>query len=331
VIKQVKMTSGVVLMALLVLLGMAQAAFAQGRSPVEVVQALADAQNQNDTAGMRALIAPQALFVNDPDTGGPTKGREQWIFDNTGPHNSQVTPSNIKQTATDTVTADVVLSGGDIPAQLAHPFLVRVTFTIANGQITHAVIIIDPQTFQDLQALIGQPPSNEASSETRTPIEVALALADAQNQNNATAMRALIAPNAVIVQDPLVGGSESPEQFIADNTGANNNIVSVINIQQPAPDTVKADAALSGGQTPSLPHPLLLHVVFTVVNGQVRHAVVSLDEQSRKDLEALGPPPGMPRTGEPVEWPLPAGLVVAVAAASLALGALALLVRRATR
>jgi hypothetical protein len=203
---------------------------------------------------------------------------------------------------------------------------VHVTFTIANGQIAHGVIITDPQTLQDLQALLG-PPSPGASGGKPTPIDVVLAMADAQNQNNAAAMRALLASNATIVQDPLFGGSENREQFIADNTGANNPKVAVANIQQTAPNTVKADAVLSGGQIPPLPHPFFLHVTFTVVNGQITHAVVSADAQTRKDLEALGPPPGMPRTGQRTELSL---AILALASSGLLVAGMLLRLRRKT-
>jgi hypothetical protein len=44
------------------------------------------------------------------------KNREQFIADNTGSHNFHVTLSIIRLTAAETVTADAVLRGGDIPA-----------------------------------------------------------------------------------------------------------------------------------------------------------------------------------------------------------------------
>lgn len=160
-VKQMKRASGMVLLALIALLALWHPAAAQAASPVQVVQALAAAQNANDAAGMRALIAPTAQIVNDPLVGG-VEGRDQFIADNVGAHNSHVTPSNVRQTAADTVTADAVLSGGDIPAQLPHPFLIHITFTIVNGQVTHAVTQIDPQTRQDLLAL--GPPSGMPST-----------------------------------------------------------------------------------------------------------------------------------------------------------------------
>ena len=326
-IKQLKLASGLVLLALLTFMGVIHPASAQTGNPVDIAQALANAQNANDVAAMHALIAPQAQFVNDPDIQGGTEGREEWIADNTGPNRPHVAPSNIRQTAPDTVTADAVLSGGDIPPQLPHPFLVHVTFTIANGQITHAVIITDAQTRQDMQSLLGPPPSD---GQTRTPVQVVLALADAQNQNDAAGMRALLSPDASVVNDPMFGGVENREQFIADNTGSNNSYVAASNVQQTAPDTVTADAVLSGGQIPAqLPHPFLVHVVFTVVNGQATHAVVNVDAQTRKDLEALGPPPGMPTTGQPGEWLVPGAL--ALAALGLAIAGLTLRVRGAAR
>jgi hypothetical protein len=174
--------------------------------------------------------------------------------------------------------------------------------------------------------------AHTASAQTRNPIDVAQALADAQNANDAAAMRALIAPGAQFVQDPdIQGGTEGREQFIFDNTGPNNTHVAPSNIRQTAPDTVTADGVLSGGDIPPLPHPFLVHVTFTILNGQVTHAVIITDAQTRKDLEALGPPPGMPTTGQPAEWFLPGMVVLALAALGLAIAGLALRVRGGAR
>jgi hypothetical protein len=321
-IKQLQLASGMVLLGLLVLLATGHPAAAQTRSPLEVAQALAAAQNANDAAAMRALIAPNAKFVQPPGSG---QGREAWIAGNTGANNSHVTILNAQQTAPDTVAADATLTGGDIPP-LPHPFTVHVVFTVANGRITHGVVNISSQTQQDITAKLGPPPAQE----TPSPVDVALALADAQNANDAAAMRALIAPDARIVNDPLIGGTETGEQFVADNTGAHNSEVAVSNIRQTAPDTVTADAVLSGGDIPAnLPHPFLLHVTFTIVNGKVTHAEVTLDAQTRQDLAALGPPPGMPTTGQPAGWLLPGGL--GLLALLLGLGGLVLRRHHAAR
>jgi hypothetical protein len=322
-IKQLQLASGMVLLGLLALLAMANPAAAQTRRPIEVAQALAAAQNANDAAAMRALIARNATFVQSP---GSSQGREAWIAGNTGANNSHVTILNAQQTAPDTVAADATLSGGDIPP-LPHPFTVHVVFTVVNERITHGVITLSPQTQQDITATLGPPPAQE----TPSPVDVALALADAQNANDAAAMRALLAPNARIENDPFMGGGvETRDQFIADNTGAHNSEVAVSNIRQTAPDTVTADAVLTGGDIPAnLPHPFLLHVTFTVANGQVTHAKVALDAQTRQDLEALGPPPGMPTTGQPAGWLLPGGL--GLLALVLGLGGLALRRRRFAR
>jgi hypothetical protein len=186
---------------------------------------------------------------------------------------------------------------------------------------------MSPQTQQDIAAALGPPPAQE----TPSPVDVVLALADAQNANDAAAMRTLLAPNARIENDPFMGGGvETRDQFIADNTGAHNSEVAVSNIRQTAPDTVIADAVLTGGDIPAkLPHPFLLHVTFTVANGQVTHAKTTLDAQTRQDLEALGPPPGMPTTGQPAGWLLPGGL--GLLALALGLGGLALRRRRLAR
>jgi hypothetical protein len=61
----------------------------------------------------------------------------------------------------------------------------------------------------------------------------------------------------------------------------------------------------------------------------VTQAVVTLDAQSRKDLEALGPPPGMPSTGQPTGWLLPG--MLGLLALGLGLAGLALRARRPVR
>src|SRR4029079_3846227 len=90
-IKQLQLASGMVLLGLLALLAMGNPAAAQTRSPIEVAQALAAAQNANAAAAMRALIAPNATFVQAP---GGSQGREAWIAGNTGANNSHVTILN---------------------------------------------------------------------------------------------------------------------------------------------------------------------------------------------------------------------------------------------
>jgi hypothetical protein len=121
-----------------------------------VALAAIDAQNANDPAAMRALIAPDARFVT---TNGPfagTQNRDEFIADNTGAHNSQVAVSNLKQIDANTVTADMVLCCGDVP-QLPHPFLLHARITVANGLVTHAETQIGAQTLKDLEALRPQP------------------------------------------------------------------------------------------------------------------------------------------------------------------------------
>lgn len=156
--------------ALLLVLGAAGRAYAQATptSPVDVVTALAAAQNANDPAAMRALIAPNAGFVTPTNVGGPlVQTREEFITNNTGAHNSHVAVSNLQQTASDTVSADAVLTGGDIPA-LPHPFMIHVTFTVAGGLITHAIIELSPQTAQDLSVL-GTPGMPTTGAGANTP------------------------------------------------------------------------------------------------------------------------------------------------------------------
>lgn len=147
---------------LMALLGPLHPAAAQTSGPVDVVRALAAAQNTNDSAAMRALIAPDARFVRDPgDPHGTDQSREAFIADNTGATRSQVTLSNIQQTAPDTVTADVVPSGPNVP-HLAHPMLLHATITVAGGQVTRMVLVSSAQTQQDFAATLPGMPTTGA-------------------------------------------------------------------------------------------------------------------------------------------------------------------------
>jgi len=143
------------------------------------------------------------------------------------------------------------------------------------------------------------PPRSYAQSNPTSPVDVVNALAAAQNANDPAAMRALVAPEARIEQPAGIPGpsTQTRDEFIAANTGASNSNVTVSNVQETAPGTVGADAVLSGGDIPALPHPFSLHVTFTVAGGLITHAVIALAPQTQQDLAALGPAPGMPSTG----------------------------------
>jgi hypothetical protein len=320
--KHLKLATGLLLLALL---GVTYPAAAQAPGALDVAKALAAAQNANDPAAMRALIAPNATFVQSSPAGDQTQGREAWIAGNTGAENSQVNILQAQQTAPGTVVADASLSGGDIPP-LPHPFTVHVVFTVVNGRVTHAVITTSPQTQQDIAATLGPPPAQQ----TPSPTDLVLASADAQNANDPAAMRALIAPDALFVTtNGPFAGTQNRDDFIAGNTGAHNSQIAVSNVRQIDANTATADAVICCGDVPQLPHPFLLHVRITVANGLVTHAEVQLDAQTVKDLEALGPPPGMPSTGQPAAWLL-AGLL-ALAALGAGLAGLTLRARRSAR
>jgi hypothetical protein len=153
--------------------------------------------------------------------------------------------------------------------------------------------------FLALVFLVGTGAPSAAQTAPTAPLDVVNALAAAQNANDPAAMRALIAPDATIDQPAEVPGphAQSRDEFIAGNTGSSNTHVTINKTQQTAPDTVVADATLSGGDLPALPHPFHLQVTFTVAGGLVTHAVIVLAPETRQDIAALGPAPGMPSTG----------------------------------
>jgi hypothetical protein len=142
-------------LTLALLLGAPMRSYAQPAptSPLDVVKAAFDAQNANDPAAMRALIAPDATFVQPLGSpGSNTQSREEFIAGVTGPNNSHVNTRSVQQTAPDTVIADVIISGGDTP-RLPHPFHIQATITVTGGLIRHAVIMFAPETQEDIAAL----------------------------------------------------------------------------------------------------------------------------------------------------------------------------------
>src|SRR5205085_5537277 len=135
------------------------------------------------------------------------------------------------------------------------------------------------------------PPASQMSA-----TDVARAFADAYNKGDVAALRTLVAPGTRFVFDP--GTPFAQDLSFEDFTKPPLVHVTIENSQQPAPDTVVADIILSGDAIPPLPHPFRATTTFKIANGQITNFLEITSQQTLQDLAALGPQPGMPRTGQ---------------------------------
>lgn len=134
-------------------------------APLDVFQAFISAFNSGDVAQAKALLAPGFRHLSDvgtPEAGD--EGADQFLT----PPLPHAEATNVHQTGSDTVEADVTISGGNLPP-LPHPFTLHSTFTIVNGLIVKTMDVTSPQTIQDLSALgprpgsLGMPTTGESS------------------------------------------------------------------------------------------------------------------------------------------------------------------------
>ena len=132
------------LVALFGLMGFARTAGAQPTepvAPVEVVTAFIDAFNRGDIDTMRPLVDPGVRFVFEDPTSPTDEGFDQFVAE---PREMAVVNS-ITQTAPDTVTASITISGADVPP-LPVPVVLDTTWTVTNGKITREVSRFSPET-----------------------------------------------------------------------------------------------------------------------------------------------------------------------------------------
>ena len=144
-----------ILVVLCGLTGVAGTASAQNTDPVAVVRAFIDANNRGDIDTMRSLVDPGVRFVFDDPNAPTDEGFEQFIV----PPLEKAVINSITQTAPDTASASLTLSGGDLPA-LPFPVTLDTTWTVMNGKITREVGRFSAETVRNFEAL-GPPPGVE--------------------------------------------------------------------------------------------------------------------------------------------------------------------------
>ena len=159
----------------------------------------------------------------------------------------------------------------------------------------------------------------QAAAQTTNPAAVVSAFTDAYSRGDVARMRELVDPAFVVVPDPRDpnGHEENFDGFVK------NHLVHVTasNIREISSNKAVADLVFSGPEFRPLPHPFTEQVTFTVNNGRIARMEERVSEQTFKDLQALGPMPGMPATGAsdgPGAWALLATAALCLLAGLLA-------------
>lgn len=159
-----------------------QAVAAQANSPTDVARAVIAAINAHDPASVANLFAPGARIVGSAGQFRNTdQSFDEWSAE-MSKNTATVTINTLTQTAPDTVVAEVTISGPGVP-QLPHLVTDKMTFTVVNGQITHILDEVSPQTLEDIAAFVaaqsgGQPgmPTTGHNEESFLAVMVALGL-----------------------------------------------------------------------------------------------------------------------------------------------------------
>lgn len=134
---------------------------AQPATPQDVVASLIDAQNRQDLASMRALVAPDAQFILDTGSIASAPAGFDQYFQVPLPtvvvtQNEAVNENTVKVTAAAT--------GGSLPA-LPNPYSYTALYTVQDGKITRVELTLSDQTRADLAA-------QQTPDATATPPEV---------------------------------------------------------------------------------------------------------------------------------------------------------------
>jgi hypothetical protein len=134
------------------------------------------------------------------------------------------------------------------------------------------------------------------------------AFIDAYNNGDLAKLQGLADPNFTFVQ--LNGGPGPQTQNLAEFFAPPRVHATPSNFRDVDANTVMLDITLTGGGLPPLPHPFMATNTFTFSNGHILKMTQMLSPQTLQDLAALGPPPGMPTTGQADQTFLIAALVL---------------------
>src|SRR5687768_5154944 len=128
--------------ALFGLLGFTRTAGAQQPTePLAVVNAFLDAFSRGDVDAMRQLADLGVRFVFEDPFSPTDESFDEFVAE----PRETVVVNSITQTAPDTVTARLTISGADLPV-LPVPIVIDTTWTVTNGKITREVSRFTPET-----------------------------------------------------------------------------------------------------------------------------------------------------------------------------------------
>ena len=130
-----------IMMALFGLVGFARPAGAQPTEPVAVVTAFIDAFSRGDVDAMRQLVDPGVRFVFEDPFSPTDEGFDEFV----APPRETVVVNSITQTAPDTVSASLTISGAGVP-ELPVPVVLDTVWIVTNGKITREVSRFSPET-----------------------------------------------------------------------------------------------------------------------------------------------------------------------------------------
>lgn len=263
----------------------AHPALKDGDNLVAAAIAFVDAVNRGDADKVRGLTDPAFQEISST---GETSDLEAFLK-YTAELGVHITIVKCQQTGPDSVSCDIVASGGPLPV-LPHPWTETGVFTFSKGKIIRLVGTLSAQTAQDLGAF-AQPAERSGDLIAST-----LAFADAYNAGDGEKMRQMADPAF-----QQVSGTGEPldlEGFIGTiSTGVD---VALSNCQLIDLNRVSCDTILSGGPIPPLAHPWSETSVLTFSNARIRRLDETLSAQTAEDLQAYlaaNPQPGMPTTG----------------------------------
>lgn len=162
-------------------------------------------------------------------------------------------------------------------------------------------------------ALLGS--ARTAAAQSSANDDKVRAFEDAFNSGDLATAQTLVDPNFTVVPDPR--GVRKPGN-LAEFFSPPRPQVTPSNFHDVDANTVTVDITLVGGRIPPLPHPFVENDTITFSSGRIVKIAEALSPQTFQDLQALGPPPGMPTTGSVDQGSLLTALILGLL--SLAIG-----------
>ena len=163
-----------------------------------------------------------------------------------------------------------------------------------------------------LLALLGS--ARTAAAQGSANDDKVRAFEDAFNSGDLATAQTLVDPNFTVVPDPR--GVRKPGN-LAEFFSPPRPQVTPSNFHDVDANTVTVDITLVGGRIPPLPHPFVENDTVTFSSGRILKIAEALSPQTFQDLQALGPPPGMPMTGSADQSSLLTALMLSLLSLSI--------------